>query len=351
MRGAEIETTFFRRSPQAKIAARVAPFDAGGRQTATQGYKAKTMILRKQLVAAGLAALVAAGTVIALPSQTAQAQADQYERVLAGIRLNSKATSVLRAYGNPNDVVVGDVGIREAPAGAGQGGSQAGTGGGLGAPGGARGGFGASGPVGMGRGGSSGPPAGFGGAPSGFGGPPAGFGGPPAGFGGPPAGFGGDGDARGGGGFPGASGGGFPGAPGGGFPGSGGGATGQFGQTVSNLTPQQETTWIYNRKAGKDVVSYEFLVGQGGAVTQIRTIGYAGGNIKTKKGVQLGTTYRDVVLRYGVPEEQFRVGRSLIASYKNRNHVLFQFLNQRGRQEDPYSAGNKVIAITIASVE
>lgn len=344
MRGAEIETTFFRRSPQAKIAARVAPFDAGGRQTATQGYKAKTMILRKQLVAAGLAALVAAGTVIALPSQTAQAQADQYERVLAGIRLNSKATSVLRAYGNPNDVVVGDVGIREAPAGAGQGGTQAGTGGGLGAPIGGRGALGAP----------SGPPAGFGGgrsgSPAGFGGAPSGFGGPPAGFGGPPASFGGEGDPRGGGSsFPGAPGG----FPGGGFPGAGGGggSTGQFGQTVSNLTPQQETTWIYNRKAGKDVVSYEFLVGQGGAVTQIRTIGYAGGNIKTKKGVQLGTTYRDVVLRYGVPEEQFRVGRSLIASYKNRNHVLFQFLNQRGRQEDPYSAGNKVIAITIASVE
>ncbi len=86
-------------------------------------------------------------------------------------------------------------------------------------------------------------------------------------------------------------------------------------------------------------------------MTQIRTIGYSGGKVKTKKGVQLGTTYKDVVLRYGVPEEQFRVGKSLIASYKNRNHVLFQFLNQRGQQENPFSAGNKVIAITIASVE
>ncbi len=299
------------------------------------------MILRKQLVATGLAALVAAGAVIALPSQTAHAQKDQYERELAKIRLNSKATSVLKIYGNPNDVVVGDVGFREAPAGgAGQAGAQAGGGGGFGAPGG-RGGLGAGG----GRGGFGGAPATVGGgAPATFGGgAPPGFGGPPPGFGGPPPGFGGE-DDRGGGG------GGFPGGFGGGTPG-GGGAVGQFGQTVSNLTPQQETTWIYNRRAGKDVVSYEFLVGQGGAVTQIRTIGYAGGNIRTKKGVQLGTTYKDVVLRYGVPEEQFRVGRSLIASYKGKNHVLFQFLNQRGQQENPYSAGNKVIAITIASVE
>ena len=279
------------------------------------------MILRKQIVAVALAAVVAGGAILALPAQTAQAQADQYERVLAQIRLNSKATAVLKAYGNPNDVVVGDVGIREAPVSNTIATSPAGAGG-FGAP---SGGFG-----GLGRSGSRG----FSGAPAGVGGE--------------------DGGAPGG--FPGASGG-FPGAPGG-FPGAsgasprgGGGSTGQFGQTISNLTPQQETTWIYNRKAGKDVVSYEFLVGQGGAITQIRTIGYGGGSVQTRKGIVLGSTYKDVVQKYGYPEEQFRVGRSLIASYKNKNHVMFQFLNQRGQQENPFSAGNKVIAITIASVE
>ena len=270
----------------------------------------------------------------------AQAQADQYERRLAGIRLNSKASAVLKFYGNPNQVVIGDIGPRESPASAG--GGQAGAGG-IGTPGGAPGFPGAGGRGGLspagGRGGFGGPPAGFGGPPPGFGGPPQGFGG------GAPAGVGGGGDDEGRGGAPGGFG-------GSGFGGAGaGGGVGAFGRTTSTLTPQQETTWVYNRRAGKDVISYEFLIGQGGAVTQIRTIGYAGGNIKTNKGVQLGTTYKEVVLRYGVPEQQFRLGRTLIASYKNKYHAQFQFLNQRSQQENPFSEGNKVISITIASVE
>ena len=272
----------------------------------------------------------------AVAQNTAQAQADQYERRLAGIRLNSKASAVLKSYGNPNQVVIGDIGPRESPASAG---GQGTPGQGVGTPGGRGGGLQ---PGGFGRGGVGGPPTGFGGPPPGFGG-----GGPPAGFGGPPPGFGGGGEEDGGrGGAPG----GFGGAPGFGSAG-GGGAVGAFGRTTSTLTPQQETTWVYNRRAGKDVISYEFLIGQGGAVTQIRTIGYAGGNIKTNKGVQLGTTYKEVVLRYGVPEQQFRLGRTLIAQYRNKYHAQFQFLNQRSQQENPFSEGNKVISMTIASVE
>ncbi len=317
--------------------------------------------------AGGLTALVALatlGTIFAVSTRTADAQADQYERYLAGIKLNSRAGNVLKYYGNPNDVVIGDVGFRDQPAGAGggaagqagagagQAGRSGGVGGGSQSLGGGRGSLGRGGggpPAGFG-----GPPAGFGGPPAGFGGPPAGFGGPPAGFGGPPAGFGGAGRGGGeelGGGLPGGFGGAPAGLGGGGVGGAQGGGVGGFGATQSNTSPQQETTWIYNRRAGKDVISYEFLVGTGGTVSQIRAIGYAGGNIKTSKGVQLGTTYKNVVLKYGVPEEQFRVGRSLIASYRGKNHVVFQFLNQRGQQENPFSAGNKVIAITIATIE
>jgi len=293
-------------------------------------------------LAAGMTALVVGGAIFGASIRTADAQADQYERFLAGVKLNSRASNVLKAYGNPNDVVIGDVGFREAPAGTG-GGAAGQAGGNVGAAGGVGGGAQSVGGAGGGRSqlgrSGGGPPSGFGGPPSGFGGAPAGLGGggrggedeggAPVGLGGAPAGFGG---------------GGFGGA-------QGGGGVGAFGATQSNTSPQQETTWIYNRRAGKDVISYEFLVGTSGTVSQIRAIGYAGGNIKTSKGVQLGTTYKNVVLKYGVPEEQFRVGRSLIASYRRKNHVVFQFLNQRGQQENPFSAGNKVIAITIATVE
>jgi hypothetical protein len=143
----------------------------------------------------------------------------------------------------------------------------------------------------------------------------------------------------------------FPGAgPGGmGMPGAPGGGVGQFGQTVSTLARQQEVTWIYNRKIKNNLVSYEFLIGPGGNVSQIRVSGYTGGDSRTKRGVSLGSTYKQVVALYGYPEEHYQVGRILVASYRNRNHVQFQFLNNRSL--DPMSPGNKVVAITIATVE
>ena len=282
------------------------------------------------------------------------------ERILAGIRLGSNSKTVLARYGNPNEVVIGDVGIRSVGAG-GQGASTPGVTGGD------------SGGLPSGFQGAGGPPAGLpapsnapppvfnkpssglspgaqslggggapGGPPPGFSGPPSGFsgsrpgGGPPAGFGGPPAGFGAPTGAA-------------PGDEGGGAPGAGGGVGG-FGQTYSTLARQQEVTWIYNRKINNNLVSYEFLIGPGGSVAQIRSTGYKGGNIRTSKGVVLGSTYKDVVKTYGYPEEHAVYGNILIASYRKTAHIQFQFMNRIG-QADPMSSGNKVIGITIAQVE
>lgn len=363
----------------------------------------------------GSAALALAG--LALLSSSASAQ--DYERVLGGIALNARSSSVLAKYGNPNEVVIGEVGVRGAPAGQGGAGGGGGFDGAPGGFGGGSGGFGSGRPGGFGGGApgsfSGGAPGGFsGGAPGGFGGAPGGFGGPsgysgapggmsgsggfgragggapgsfsggapggfsggapgsfsggapggfssgaPGGFGGAPGGFGGGGQgfgrgSRGGdddtsGSLPGS--GGFPGGPGG-FPGSGGGGTsiGQFGQTISTLARQQEVTWIYNRKVNNNLVSYEFLIGPAGAVSQIRVSGYYGGNSRTKRGIALGSTYKEVVQKYGFPEEHYQVGRVLVASYRGKAHVQFQFMMDRP-QSNPMSTGNKVVAITIATVE
>ena len=64
----------------------------------------------------------------------------------------------------------------------------------------------------------------------------------------------------------------------------------------------------------------------------------------------LARAYKQVVQMYGYPQQHQRVGNVLIADYKTKHHVQFQFLNQKG-QSDPLDAGNKVIAITIATVE
>ncbi|MBC8140320.1 MAG: hypothetical protein H7Y38_02635, partial [Armatimonadetes bacterium] len=68
---------------------------------------------QKQWLAVGGTAFIAVGTILGASTRTADAQADQYERFLGGVKLNSKASNVLKAYGNPNDVVIGDVGFRE----------------------------------------------------------------------------------------------------------------------------------------------------------------------------------------------------------------------------------------------
>ena len=263
-------------------------------------------------LSATLGAFAVVSTGIALTSAR-PASAQEIERVLAGIRLNSKSSSVLAKFGNPNEVVIGDVGVRGfGPSG--QPGGQGGSPGDGGAPGGdslpgvgGAGGGGKNFPGARGFGGGAPPGGTLGAAPPGGGGfgAPQGVGGPPPGasgsFGGPPQ----------GGGFGGAPGG--EGDFGGGGAGSSSGAIGPFGQSVSTLARQQEVTWIYNRKINNNVVSYNFLIGPNGNVVQILVSGYSGGNSKTKKGIGLGSTYKDVVRVYGYPEEHAIIGRTLIA--------------------------------------
>lgn len=308
------------------------------------------MTMRAGTRLAGIAFALTGAVALSRP-----AAAQDYERILAGIRLNSKANTVLARYGNPNEVVIGDVGVRGAgpnAGGTGAGGGSGEDGGGFsgssGYPGaGASGGFGGGrGPRGMGASGMGGSasPGGFGSpgggpAPDGGGGLGAPGGGPP-GYG--SSGYPGGSGSPYGGGYPGGSG--YPGA------GGGGGGGGAFGPTVSPLARQQEVTWIYNRKVNNNLVSYEFLIGPNGNVSQIRVSGYGGGNSRTKRGISLGSTYKDVVRIYGYPEEHVTVGRVLVASYRKTAHVQFQFMNERG-QANPMSSGNKCVAVTIATVE
>ncbi|MGC4045107.1 MAG: hypothetical protein QM758_15050 [Armatimonas sp.] len=319
----------------------------------------------------------------ALVASSASAQRDGYERVLAGIRLNSSAKEVLRKFGNPNQIVIGDVGMRNPPA---QGGGAAGgMGGAMGGPmggglsgsgggmmggmqgrGGAMMGMGGGAPMGMG---GSGPMGSSGGGMMGMGGM-QGRGGAAMGMGGGAGLAGGPGMMGGGGGkddgdmsMPGsAGGGGMMGAPGGmgGFGGQGGmmgggPSTGPFGQNSSTTARQQEVTWIYNRKfkdvkGNTNVVSYEFLIGPGGRISQIRVLGYYSKGTRTQRGVVLGSTYKDLVRLYGYPEEHTVAGGVLIASYKNRAHANFQLIQSKPGA-DPSLQNYKIIAITIASVE
>lgn len=340
--------------------------------------------------------VLAAASVVAL-AKPAAAQKDGIERWLANIKVNASSKAVLALFGNPNDIQIGDTPVRPpSSAGGGQtGGMQGGMGGGamMGGMSGSMGGMsgGMSLPSGSGLslpgggnkgGGGSAPPmmGGMSGSMSGMSGSMGGMmgrgsGGPMMGSqGGPMMGGGGKGGMMAGGGgddLPGMGGGGGAmmgsggrgGMMGGGMMGGGmmggGGGIGGFGQTNSSSTPQEEITWIYNTQARdvkgqKQAISYEFLISPEGKVSQIRVTGYVPKTKydKSAKGITLGSTFKDLIGRYGSPKSVLKQGDLLVCSYPDQ-HIEFQLMNMRSVNgyADPYKGVFKVIAIQINAVE
>ena len=362
---------------------------------------------------AKLVALTSVMTAMSFNAPSVTAQSKDLERTLAGVRLNASSRTVLSKFGNPNEIYIGDIGVRIPGTDAQQGGgmgmgmgdeggmmggagmmggmmgssgpSMGGMGGGSGPRGGAAGMMGSSGPSMGGMGGGSGPRGGGAGmmGSSGMMGGMAGMrgggagaasgrmGGMAGGGGGSKMGSmgGGGGSKMGGGdgemGAMGGMGGGMMGGMGGmmgGMGGDTGGAVGAFGRTQSSVARQQEVTWVYNRTT-KDVkgqttaISYEFLINPGGSISQIRCLGYHSPikpstqtpSITTQKGIRLGSSYVEILRAYGQPDSYEKSGNILVLSYPKK-HVQFQLINQK-EQAEPSKAAYRVIAMTIATVE
>jgi hypothetical protein len=221
------------------------------------------------------------------------ASAASAERTLAGIKIFSPMSQVLKKYGTPTEVRVGGQSTDTS------GGST--NGGAFGPGGGAPGGY-------PGQGGPGGLP--------GFGGPDG-----PGGPGGPP-GMG-------------------PRGPYGGGMGPGGsseddGTVGYGGQSSMGVSIQSNmVTWIYDLPDGG---SLEFTFSSDGRVIQIHATGIKG-NEHTAKGVALGMKLSEVMNRYGFPERQFISNRILHTSYIDKYHVAFQFYHQ------------KLVGIIVAAVD
>ncbi len=217
------------------------------------------------------------------------APASAAERSLAGIKIFSGSRTVLQKFKSPSRVIVGRPSLTPAGSTATPGATGAGS---SGSPGGY--------PGAGGMGGAPGQLPGFGGGvPSEFGQAPGG-----------------------GGGY----------NPMGAAPTSG--APGANGATTPDSNPG-EVTWIYDRPNGGDL---EFTFSSDGRVIQIRATGYTG-TVKTTRGIALGTSYGNVVGKYGYPESQEQDGPILTAKYTESDHVAFQFFNQ------------KLVAIIVAAVE
>jgi len=238
------------------------------------------------------------------------------ERVLAGIKIFSPSDAVLKKFGTPDEVRIGDQSSALLTDGAIDiGGGAASTSGST-----------AGGPGGPGAGGY--PGSAPGGAPGGY--PGAGGGGYPGGAGGYPG-------QR-----PGGAPGGYPGQRPGGAP---GGYPGGMNQSNPNGRPgagatgtpaaDSTVTWVYDRPDG---TSLEFTLSSGGRVIQIHLSGYKS-VYKTARGIALGMSLATVNVKYGFPESQNINGRVLNMNYIQKFHAAFQFLNQ------------KLVGIIVAAVD
>jgi hypothetical protein len=230
----------------------------------------------------------------AMASTLAVAASAAAERTLAGIKIFSPMSLVLKKYGTPTEVRVGGQSTDTSSSTA-------------------------NGPFGGGQGGPGGLP-GFGG-----GGPGGGYPGGPGGSGG----------------YPGAGGRG-PGGPGGPYGGNseddnGDGTGGYPGQssTLGVTIQSNMVTWIYDLPDGG---SLEFTFSSDGRVIQIHATGLKG-NERTARGVALGMKLSEVMQMYGFPERQFISNRILHTSYIDKFHVAFQFYHQ------------KLVGIIVAAVD
>lgn len=97
-----------------------------------------------------------------------------------------------------------------------------------------------------------------------------------------------------------------------------------------------EVTWVYQFPKNKTL---DFVISPDGRVLEIRAFGVDWPNIRTSKGITLGQTYKDVILKYGFPEEHERSGAQLITKYPEKHRALFTFV------------GKTLVGITIALMD
>ena len=96
-----------------------------------------------------------------------------------------------------------------------------------------------------------------------------------------------------------------------------------------NFTAPDISRYYYMMPHG---VTYEFVLSPNGRVLSIIVTAYHG-NVRTARGITLGSTYAQVVQKYGYPEDHSldHTGFNdvLTTSYINRDHVAFRFVHNR----------------------
>ncbi|MEN6520673.1 MAG: hypothetical protein ABFD46_05915 [Armatimonadota bacterium] len=105
------------------------------------------------------------------------------------------------------------------------------------------------------------------------------------------------------------------------------GATGTNNGTQQNQPAEGTVTWTYDLQSG---TTLEFMISESGRIIQITVGGDQPFALsKTSKGIKIGSYYKDVIFKYGYPEKQQTLGRFLIAKYTDKHRCVFIFLEKK----------------------
>ena len=280
--------------------------------------------LKKSLMILSLSAVL-----VGAASAPLQAQASKGETGLVGVKLFDTGMDLLRIYGNPDQMLPIGVAVGQAPR-TGRGiPNVPPPGSGQPAPGGDAGGR----PAELGTQANNAPAGtfGFGDEILSFQGPRRGSQGG-GGGGGSAFGTGADGD---------------PGRPAGGGGNTGTAAPGQApaGRGSATTTVPRGNTglpwirWVYKRNG----CYYGFILDNNNRVVQIEAIGLQNNKVRTRRGVEFGDTFKDVMMKYNTPEGYQVNGDTIVMRYLTREKVAFR-LNRLGADKP-----HVVTAIVIAA--
>ena len=112
---------------------------------------------------------------------------------------------------------------------------------------------------------------------------------------------------------------------------------------VQGARPKEEevyyTRWIYKRNASQ----YSFILDKQGRVMQIEVLGLSDPHVRTRKGVQIGDWFSEVIQKYNAPEGYKLVENYVLAQYYQSYQLAFRLAKLEAGQ--PY----KVIGIVISA--
>jgi hypothetical protein len=109
-----------------------------------------------------------------------------------------------------------------------------------------------------------------------------------------------------------------------------GGMAGRAGTAAPSASKQPTTnaaatvtTWVYDYPKGKKDRELRLTINTQGIVVEIEARSAQWKGVKTSRGITFGSTYRDIIAKYGFPDSQEQQGTSLLLKYRQKYQLVF----------------------------